>query len=294
MSSVDKTKAGFRLLRETIEDLERRGKNTHSAGVKPQMQRRSDFDEHRLGFSNFAEFIAAAELAGWVVRKRDGGGHTVLHLPDDAPGSQRPEPVVPPTIPGGIRRLRSDLWKAFVEWREDLIRLYDRDRSRALILSSDSLGDPPELRSVREAVRSGSDRVVPITPIGMDEQRTWMQTFAKSHAEHALGEALRRALESPRAFQAFSRILEADPELQERFREWRLGNVAAAILSWMAENDLSFSPWEEAVRPVVSPAAGDPERERLRALIHPAIDQMSTDELMRLSLPLRYVLKPSR
>jgi hypothetical protein len=294
-SSADKTE-GFRLLRDTVEDVVKRGRHSRPEGVKPRMQLQGNFDERQLGFSSFTEFLSAAEQAGWIARSIDAGGHTVLSVSGRA--SSRTPSLPPPdsTTPPARRRLRSDLWNAFVEWREGVTHVYDRERARALALAPDPADDPPGLQALRESLRVGAERALPITPIPIDEQRAWMEAFAKRHAEHPLGEALRRAVASPRPFQAFRRILEADPELPKQFRQQRLGNVAVAVLSWMANNALSFSPWERQAPPstlVPGKSVGlGAELAQLRGLVHRAVDQMSADELRGLSLPLRYVLSP--
>jgi hypothetical protein len=104
-SSADKTE-GFRLLRDTVEDVVKRGRHSRPEGVKPQMQLQGNFDERRLGFSSFTEFLSAAEQAGWITRSIDAGGHTVLSVSEKAPSRTPSLPPPDPTTPPARRSPR--------------------------------------------------------------------------------------------------------------------------------------------------------------------------------------------
>jgi len=74
-------RTAFNALREVVRELEARGRQPVAGGIKSQLQRRSgSFNERRLGFSSFSDFLAAAEEAGLVSRATTAQGHTLVTL----------------------------------------------------------------------------------------------------------------------------------------------------------------------------------------------------------------------
>jgi len=75
-------RSAFNALREVVRELEARGRQTLSVGIKPELQRRivGGFDERRLGFSSFSAFLAAAQEAGFVARAPAEHGNTLVTL----------------------------------------------------------------------------------------------------------------------------------------------------------------------------------------------------------------------
>jgi hypothetical protein len=74
-------RSAFNALREVVRELEARGRSPVAGGIKSQLQRRAgSFDERRLGFSTFSDFLAAAEEAGLVARATTAQGHTLVAL----------------------------------------------------------------------------------------------------------------------------------------------------------------------------------------------------------------------
>jgi hypothetical protein len=77
----------YAALRETVSDMQSRGRITRLAGIKPVLRRRlPGFDERRDGFRSFGEFCQAAAAQGvirlvqdddgWVRAEVDDGGHS--------------------------------------------------------------------------------------------------------------------------------------------------------------------------------------------------------------------------
>jgi hypothetical protein len=307
-------RGAFELVRDVVTDLEARGRITASAGIKPEMQRRSlgGFEEHRLGFRSFGDFLRAAQRAGVIARVRTADGREVFSAVGQGLHRTQPfqwrgarslsHPRISSIRPrGSERRLRPDIWAAFVDWKETIRRVYDRERRHAYKFSVDpEPGEPREDAELRAAALANGARFVPIKPIGMEQQREWMLAFIDSHSTHPLAVPLRNTMaHGDRPFQAFSRIVRTDPDLAREWNRTRLNRVAAVVTAWMADHELEFDPWEgdeqeRDTRP--EPAAResaepDPELTRVRAALHAAIDRMPEAELLKLSIPLQYLTR---
>lgn len=254
-------KHAFALLHDAVEGLVAQGKTAATAGVKPEMQRRSygGFDEHRLGFATFRDFIRAAEQAGVVRVTHRGPGVTHLAPVDGPLAAPRSAPT--------SRRIRHDLWEAFFDWHH-VPRYWDaRDQ-----------------RVVEEAApSSGEQRFFLITPISLHQQVDWMRAFANA-LEDPLAETLRVILDTPRPAQAFSALLRADRHVQVLWSQRRLELVAEHIGGWAAANGLQIPIWQET---------GVSASGNLRALLHRAIDAIPEDELHLVALPASALIKVS-
>lgn len=261
--SVDLNRA-YQLLRETVVALLESGKTAATAGIKPEMQRRSygGFDERRLGFATFGEFIRSAQDAGIVRVTKTGPGFTHVAIAD----GDAAEPVGPRRGPS--RRIRADLWSAFINW--DLSpRFWDVDARRVV-------EEPPTALSQRDR------RLVEISRVTRADQLNWMREYADSLGEHPLAPALRAVLESERAPQGFAALLRSDRSLQARWSHRRLTLVAEHISRWTIAHSLEVPIWEEER----NSSAAD-----LRALLHRALDEIHDDQLPLVALPAGALLK---
>lgn len=263
-TEISDLKHAFELLRDSVEGLLAQGKIAATAGVKPEMQRRSygGFDERRLGFATFRDFIRAAEEAGVVRVTHRGPG--VTHL---APAHGR-EPVAAPGSGPTLRRVRRDLWEAFFDWHHGP-RYWDARDKRVVEDAAPGERDP---------------RFFLITPISLDQQVEWMRSFA-SEVEDPLAEALRAVLDTRRPAQAFAGLLRTNRRMQILWNQRRLDLVAEHIGRWASAHGLEISIWQEAG---VSADDGD-----LRALLHRALDAVPDDQLQLVALPASAVIKVS-
>lgn len=251
----------FALLHDAVEDLVAQGKIAATAGVKPEMQRRSygGFDEHRLGFATFRDFIRAAEQAGVVRVTHHGPGVTHLATVEG--------PVAVPGSAPAMRRIRRDLWEAFFDWHR-----------------APRYWDAHDQRVVEEAAPSpGERRFFLITPISLDQQVDWMRAFADA-LDDPLAEALRAVLDTPRPAQAFAALLRTNRHVQVLWNQRRLDLVAEHISRWAGAHGLGIPIWQQAG----GSAGGD-----LRALLHRALDAVPDDQLHLVALPASAVIKVS-
>jgi hypothetical protein len=254
------------------------------------------FDEKRLGFRSFRAFLEEAERAGYVRLRRAPEGPDVDVLPVSAPA--------PATATASLQRIRGDLWSAFVDWRAGWSRHYDRE--------TDSVGwlpvveSPDETASVvalRRAVRADGGRYVAIEPLDQDTTVSWMRDFVEDLEPGAARTAIEAALTSPRPIRAFVSAAR-ESGAYERWTLNRQERVRQRIDEWAATNGLEIdltlerqpigrpSPREGVSRRLASRGAGVPgaSLEDLRDRVCRAVQRMSRGELLRLAIPLEYVL----
>jgi len=297
-SATTDLRGAFELLRDAIKNLEERGRSTESAGVKPEMQRLTggEFNEKNLGFSSFGAFVAAAENADLVVRIETVPGHPMIKS-TRATGTPSPTAarVTNEALPSGPR-LRPDLWRAFVDWRPEITRVYDKKKGKALMFpAAPGTNSTKEEDEIRLEADREKDRFVPIAPIPMETQYRWIKEFIETHGDNPLAVALRSTMEQARPIKAFSHVIRADPNLAQAWRSSRLARVAAVVTEWIGSQGLPIQPWEQ---PATTPLRREQARgiaaasnESLRALIHAAVDRMPAAELLRLSIPLEYLTR---
>jgi hypothetical protein len=304
----------FELLVDVVRDLHARQRQTLLQGVKPLMQRTSmgNFSETALGFGSFGEFVREAERRGLIECRPEPGGIS-LHLPGEPHVEHSPSgasPVPQPSRTSSGRRMRRDLWVAFVDWDTRFMRVWDRMQRRALRLPAESVPlETQDQAALRASAASDTERYVRITPVGIERQLEWMRTFAAQHETTAIGPALKAALDPgvQRPVHAFSQTLRIDPLLKGRWNTQRLALVAEHVMAWARENQVEVTLWEEldvkSAHPQTPQAAGADRATRmpsaeatvdeLRVIVQRAVNQMSRAELLRLPLTLDLLLDDS-
>lgn len=293
--------AAFVLLRDVLRDLRSRGRRTLIQGVKPNMQRTSlgGFDERRLGFATFTEFVEAARDADVVTLQKTPEG-VELRLPAEIEVQERNPPRVPASRVGS--RVRGDLWAAFVDWRPGLRRVFDKSSLSARVLpAEESPNETEDVRQLRMDLLAESGRFLEIEPIAFAEQQQWMETFVAANGSDPLAAALEAALTTDRPFQAFSRIVRTDPRLASAWNNHRTSQVAERVAAWLNQHGLAVNVWEprptgEATQRHTAAASGASpvpvSADDLRRALHRAIDRMPRTELLRLAVPLEYLISP--
>ncbi len=223
-----------------VADFYESGRRAYSAGLKPELRLRSAgaFDEHALRYEAFRGFISAAETAGLV------DVHPALRGPDiDVVPTGRPSRVVDGggSAAPASRRVRHDLWKAWLDWAPGYRRLYDRDADVAVRVASlpvAALSD--EHRALVEAADAADGRVIEIAGISIEDQLGWMTEFAQTAGPR--GARLMAALQRDRPAQEFTNALRGWPDLAASWRDQLLKRVRAEIERWAAEHDQGPTP----------------------------------------------------
>jgi hypothetical protein len=284
----------FELLADIVGEMHASGRRPYAAAVKPRLLAKTNggFDERMLGpgFRSFRGFIDAAADAGVVTVKPAPVGPDVEVLPI---GAQSLGPRQQPSHGGRIRR---DLWKAFLDWTPDQLRAYDRIRGRAIVIPATPAPlEPADYAAIREAF-SDDDRYVPIAHITRDDQLTWMHTFVDQLPPSTpILSALEVTLGSEHPLRAFSNALRIDPAIRQAYTDYRLGEVIRRLDVWAAEHALDVDIYDVVPREGESDAqeqsATVGDTERLRHLIHAAVDRMPPEALDALHIPARFFLE---
>lgn len=279
----------YEKLADVVERLAKSRRSTRSASVKPRLQWTLEgFDEQQLGFRTFRSFLEAAAAAGHVTLRPVSNAPDVEVLPTEAPE---------PTAENGPGRIRRDLWSAFVDWRPGWTRLYDRETDGVAWLPAAVVGsEPPAVAALRKAWQADANRFVPIVPVDQETTIEWIRAFVdEAGGEHA--EALRLSLEARRPIQAFVAAAR-DAGSLSAWNAQRLGRVRGLVDTWMREHNLTIDLQGERPlltaptrgRPRLSgsrqPATDDDVRRRVIA----AVERMSRAELLRLPIPIEYIL----
>jgi len=281
--------SAFNLLRASLVALQQAGSLTYAAGVKSQMRRLSsgEFTEEALGFLSFRSFLAAAQDAGVVTLTQAPGGDLQV-----IPVGIAAIPVPRRTEQTRQRRVRHDLWEAFVRWDDGSMRLYDRDVNKVLFLRAEEaegrLSDEP-------------GRYVNIPAPQREGTRALMEDFIERVSDSGrtkLEEALAGPEDPERNF-----VNALSQEARNAWRALHALHVVSAIESWAKENGIqdrkiySFATKarqakttsENKITIPATTATVTLNIGTLRQRIITAVQRMPAAELLRLSLPVEYL-----
>jgi hypothetical protein len=305
MPTPSRTEETFELLRSTVEDLHSTGRRIYAAGLKPELKRRSygGFDEKAIdgGFMSFKRFLEAAQSRGIVDLTPAPVGPDVLVTPhgmepaefktaDTEAPSGAPAPV------GAGRFIRREFWRAFIDWRDDDVRIYDPASDTVLRFPSEPVPlEPHGQAERRRRWAEEPERFHRITPIGIERQLEWMRAFA-STAEEPMKTALVLALANEKPFQAFSVAVRADHGTGARWQAERARLVASEIAEWARDAGIDPRIFEPPLRAAkgepssVKSMPGSSHEAEVRRKVHVAIERMPLSALYALSIPVEYLV----
>ena len=282
----------FAALQAAVAETAAANRQPTAAGLKPILQRRTNrqFSETRLGFANFRAFLDAAEQAGRV--RLASGSQDVLVLPADE-GGPTPSPSRPPSEPESTL-LRSDFWRAFNDTRTAWQHWYDKAADKVVTLPiQETPLDSPEVVKLREETNGDTDRYVRIEPVPAATQVDWMRQFLDQRGDAPEISLLRSALETSRPIASFLRSVKSTPLAGEWHRR-RIERTMAAAESWMEQNGLNVKLRRARLHPtrldVPLRPTGLADETQIRDKIKSAVDRMPLHELLRLAIPVEYVL----
>lgn len=311
MPATDRLEVAFELLSSTVAELHAGGRSTYAASVKPQLIARTNggFDETQLGpgFGSFRDFLRAAADRGVVSVVPAPVGPDVEVLPIGA------APLPAPTHEGSAekahsqlprsqpKRIRRELWDAFLDWTGGQIRAYDTGRDQVAVVPEEPAPlEPEETTALRESFAQHPERYVRIPQVPMKVQLEWMHDFA-ARAPEPTRSPLLFALTSDRPFRAFGQVVRTDPIILSRWQTERLGLVQEEIERWRSEHGLSLEILQsiETGEPTRGASRKRPEDSdesarltEVRERVHNAVDRMPLSALYELKIPLEYVLEP--
>lgn len=289
----------FALLRTIIDDLKASGRKSFAAGLKPRLQSLSngEFAEGRLGFPTFKAFLEAAERAGVVELQRTPSD--LLVLPRDSKGDgggDRAPASREPVAPG--KRIRPDLWRAWIEWSQALKRYYDRSTDTVVFLVDSPNSVPAtEPDDARRRVLEDPERFLEIPPVSVKATLEAMRAFAETWPNPTDREAMERALTLPepeRAAAEFTRLLRFRPPVAGAWHLTRMRQVAAAIEEWAQRNQIDVNYVVDAPRSrqdlPVEPRLPRFNEDELRSRLVLAVQRMPVADLLRLPIPTEFLL----
>lgn len=279
------------------------------------------FDPEELGYKRFRDFLHAAEAAGHVALRWDRPGDVVVAMAGAESPSKEATRV---RIRRDLWQAALD-WKQGVDHYLDL----NIDRALALPREPVRL-EPERLRQLRLRVADQDPQVVKVARISIGQQLDWMKTHVESVPEGPLRSLLVQALASDKPAKVFAAVLRDQPAAQDRWFARLSANVLAHLQQWKQSEprlaDLQIeapnSPVQAEAGKVLADKSGDSlaaliedfqrgprahnmrladrlfvrdrmvlnSEERLRAILHQAIDQMPEAELRALRIPAGYLL----
>ena len=282
----------FAVLREIAQDAASRGRLAYAASAKPLMRQKLGFDETALNYSTFRELLVDAEAAGFLRLKYVLGGD--VELTPGEPDTLASEPAAEPTRgaegstddDGREERvfIRRDFWQTAVkpgQW------WYDRGVDAVVRAAS---------------APSGSD-LIKMPDLGDETQGPWVEEFVHTLSrprQEALVPALANALDVA----GKTSLLRAQPQtVRNSWFNFLSMKVAARFEEWKSENDLTVRitmpprpPRKDAVRTGSAPPprgtlAGGRSENAVRERLHHAIERMPLSDLLRLSVPVEFLIE---
>jgi hypothetical protein len=240
----DDVSNSIQLLAAIVREFHSVGRPCLGATLKPELFRRTQgsFNEQRLGFLRFGDFLRSAAAAGLVqLRPTPGGDIAVWPMGVVAPVAPQPTfaqssplrfeqtqtvsapPVwVAPQSVAAPTRVRQDLWNAFNSY------------------SASWVYDPTADLAYREADgrerAAGESPLVKIPP-GRERVTEWMRSFAKMQ-DVPTQEKLTASFEGPSGPYGFHGLVRRDLRLQRMWHRFHVQQVLASIDAWASANSL--------------------------------------------------------
>lgn len=286
----------FKLFADLVRENHLAGRRSYGASLKPQLKRQTDgaFDETAVGFASFGAFMKAAADRGLVE----------LHKAPHGPDSQAVPPNAQPIWDRSEdpnrdqHRVRHDLWASFVDWRPNMLRLYDRSAGTASMISRrPRRPEPAPISEIRARYDARPSDFVEISPAAFDTQLAWMRAFADDVGDTVIQTKLHAALQAEKPAREFAHAVTEDSEIARSWREQRVRHVVGEIRLWASRHGLKVDPFVEPTPAATERVPVDSDTGRvglLRAALHRAIDVMPESELLRISLPVEYMLGKPR
>ena len=216
------------VLVESVSHLTRTGGRPPTASeVRLEMKRRTynGFSPEALGYVRFRDFLAAAESTEIIRIDRQRKGDVAITLPSE----QLAEVASP--------QLRSDIWKAFTDWNPEVIRYYDLEESRAIMLPREPAPlEPERYGSLRGRIANHPDLFIEIFPISQQAQLDWMAEHVQSVPSVEVQGMLQNALHEPKPAKNYVSVLRKFPELLAEWHSHLRERVYAEVMKWRDNN----------------------------------------------------------
>lgn len=280
------------LLVRAVEDLKHEdGQDPTASQVRLRMGEVSygGFSLSRVGFRRFRDLVDLAASEGLVVVDTRPVGDIRIAPLADANGTESPNLA-----------FNSAIWRAMVDWRPDMLRVWDTREGRARFIPEHPVPlEPERFASVRNEILVSTDRFLQLPHLTFADQLQLLREFAAGEAlTDDQKQLLDAALGSSRPIQRGLQLLrDLDESASRRWSDVLRTSVRQRLAAWAAETAGAPDP-DELMEPVPAPeptlpiedAKRKPRDEAasvaaLRAAVHRAVDSLSPEELRALQLP---------
>lgn len=289
-SGVAAIRDAMGLLKATVADLEGRGSATYAAGVSARMKQADPtFDVRNCGFPTFKAFLAHAVEEGVVRVSRKPGASDFTVTGVDTPAVAGEE-----VVPSG-RYLRQEAWAAFTRI-EAASSWWQRDSGRIVGPMSDQPDDGSEWVEMRPLTRA--------------ELTSWMRAFAEGVQEPKRNAELLASLDTASSVENFNTQVRLHQGTARRWGRFYRDQVMRHAFRWAENNSVPrerlFRAGDGGARPTPSTALSDKLREgtggarrddltsyesRARAAVITAVERMPLAEVLRLPIPVEYLIR---
>ncbi|MGY3520376.1 hypothetical protein ACVMYR_29185 [Micromonospora sp. PTRAS2] len=215
----------FAVLAEAVEGLTADGVRPPTASeVRLEMKRRTygGFDPNLVGFKRFRDFLMAAASEGHIGLDTSRAGDMAVLRATDADSPREP-----------IYFVRTDLWRAFVDWDTRMLRVYDRAAGKArMIPKIPAPFEPQRYKDLRHRLEHEPAAFIEIEPVGMPTQLAWMREYVEKLRDSEFQSLLSAALDSEKPLKLFVDILRTDPEQLTRWHRELGLKVRQVVEKW--------------------------------------------------------------
>ncbi len=245
-----------------------------------------------LGTIELAEqdFVFQFFVDGGVTRRQDPA-NTQVSLPSLDGVAAKPAPAQVeqdqgslPGIEPGNTWVNHDLWLALVA-----------EHAPAVYVDLQTLGLVSEQEGAAQ-VSAEPERFVRVPPIPQDELQRVAREFAAAQTDAQVREALAGSAEGASWFREFTKRAE-EFGLSTKWLSVHRSYVLSRARQWFVDHGIKPERFimsrsrPPSARQTAAPSVTAPAKSLggVRRIVHSAIDRMSDDELLNLSIPLRYL-----
>jgi hypothetical protein len=279
------------LMRATRELFEEIGEPPTASQVKLRMSALSfgGFNLKRLGYPRFRDLVAEADSRGLIATDTARAGDIAL-IPKDRVAETRL----------ALNPIKRSLWRAVVDWAPNMLRLWDIGERRAFVLPAQPVPlEPERFRIVRTRYGEDLTAFLPIPHLGREDQYEMFDQFV---GQLRLPAEIAKRLEAARATdrplrESLEVLREHYPSIPLDWAHLIRVRVQELLEQWVEQNSvLDISDLLEAERPTgvrhpehIRSHGPTEDEQRIRDLLHGAIDRMPVEALRELSIPIGYL-----
>ena len=239
------------------------------------------FNYELVGLTRLSDAIRMAEERELIVRHRD-----VKHLelsPGPATGLTKSlELTATPSYKP--QYVRPDIWRAFALITPGQSNYLDTANTQ--VVSRPASSQPP-------TDDQNADRFILIEPVPLEDQRRWMREYVESKESLSIFDA---PINDQQCYIRFPEWLQTiSPEYAKDWRQFRTRCVVEFVKNWASQHSVQSDDFFVRAGSQREPAEKTLQQQRgddsAREAIIAAVREMPLEDLERLAIPLRYVLR---